>query len=280
MKASGTYWSVIFVLIWSLVSTSLLALVLGVLIEAASAPMELEDLPEGKLRANDNGEEEEKVKSPRLETCLNEEASLHDDSSATSLQKFHSREHKALSRVAEGTLEDEHKANEEKICEATEELQIVQERTKVEVAAVRLWLNEHGFDYRSHAVIRTNVVNGAVEQTVVTPGESAEDVREGTRRMSSQTRASAWSIHIGAGRRSRRFPSPERARSKKMTRQSSFPSVPQQATSPLQEMLKRKAAHHEAIVRDEQERKEMGLVEIIDARSWRAPGGGAQPGAR
>ena len=262
MKASGTYWSVIFVLIWSLVSTSLLALVLGVLIEAASAPMELEDLPEGKLRANDNGEEEEKVKSPRLETRLNEEASLHDDSSATSLQKFHSREHKALSRVAEGTLEDEHKANEEKIREATEELQIVQERTKVEVAAVRLWLNEHGFDYRSHAVIRTNVVNGAVEQTVVTPGESAEDVRgRYTENELADARERLVNPHQGRETVSAvSFAGKGQIEENDEAIKFSIGSTTSHVTS-VQEMLKRKAAHHEAIVRDEQERKEMGLVE-------------------
>ena len=39
IQASGTTWAVVYVAVWSLVSTSLLALVLGVLIEAAAQPV-------------------------------------------------------------------------------------------------------------------------------------------------------------------------------------------------------------------------------------------------
>ena len=42
MQATGESSSVIYVIVWSLVSTSLLALVLGVLIEAASKPIQEE----------------------------------------------------------------------------------------------------------------------------------------------------------------------------------------------------------------------------------------------
>jgi hypothetical protein len=262
MQASGINWSVIYVLIWSLVSTSLLALVLGVLIEAASAPVELEDLPEGNPLADDDGEEEKEVTSPRLGTRLNEEASPRDDSSTTSLQMFRSLKHEALSRVAEGTLNDEHKASEEEIRKAKEQLEIVQEQTKVEVAAVRLWLNEHGFDYKSRAVIRTNVVNGAVEQTVVTPGESAEDVRG---RYTEKELADARERLVNPdGARETvsavSFAGKGQINEKDEAIKFSIGSTTSNVTS-VQEMLKRKAAHHEAILRDEQERKEIGVVE-------------------
>ena len=135
MQATGESSSVIYVIVWSLVSTSLLALVLGVLIEAASKPIQEE--MEGGGSGGAGLSSEMRTSSGKLVEIRGEETAL------TMLTTSKTRN--ALEAIAALRKKGVDEATIEK-SEEMAKLNQLREETKAEVAAVRVWLFQTGMD--------------------------------------------------------------------------------------------------------------------------------------
>ena len=120
----------------SLVSTSLLALVLGVLIEAASKPIQ-EELEGGGSGGAGFGPDSTRTKSGKLVEIRGEETALTMLTSSKTRQALEAIEELRKKGVDEATIEksDEMRA-----------LNRLREEVRAEVAAVRIWLFETGRD--------------------------------------------------------------------------------------------------------------------------------------
>jgi hypothetical protein len=180
-EASGTKWAVAYVAAWSLVSTSLLALVLGVLIQATSEPVVLDEEAGSDVHV-DEREPETQEESPR-ELQNNQSISLFPSASANGSSRSRTGTPRAgdapSSPVSiDGVSFSTDAETEAKRAEELEkEFAAARANAEVEVAAVRLWLDENGFSVRQRKVIRVEVVDGCLRRSVTRSGETADDVR-------------------------------------------------------------------------------------------------------
>ncbi|ACO64315.1 voltage-gated ion channel superfamily [Micromonas commoda] len=136
MQATGESSSVIYVIVWSLVSTSLLALVLGVLIEAASRPIQ-EELEGGGSGGAGFGPDSIRTKSGKFVEIRGEETALTMLTSSKTRQALEAIEKLRKKGVDEATIE---KSDEMRT------LNRLREEVRAEVAAVRIWLFQTGMD--------------------------------------------------------------------------------------------------------------------------------------
>ena len=194
-RASGTKWAVVYVAAWSLVSTSLLALVLGVLIQATVEPVVLEEAQSDSDDEFDEGPDTQTA--PESERETREEKTLDRNVSMSlfaSPRRAGSRdgtprardaqEASAKSPFADASVSSaRHSSSSVPSVDVSsaaaerERFERIRKNTEVEVAAVRLWLDEHGFDVEQRDVLRVGVVDGEVRRSVTRAGETADDVR-------------------------------------------------------------------------------------------------------
>ena len=190
-EASGTSWALFYVSSWSLVSTSLLALVLGVLIQATTEPVVLaddidtdsdddgEDEGDGKLKRKDSNKLKKKESNKgtldvfRSNSTRNSLEAGDEHKSPSFQQESKSAEQDTIAEDNNTPAVDSSKHDEH----AEAELAHARKNAEVEVAAVRLWLDEHGFTVRQREVLRLEVVDGEVARKVTRAGETADDVR-------------------------------------------------------------------------------------------------------
>ena len=189
-RASGTKWAVVYVAAWSLVSTSLLALVLGVLIQATVEHVVLpeaesdsdDDIDEVRAREAPASEREATLKPLARSGSVSPFASPHGSRDATprardapTAKDFAVADARALSsaRGAFLNIDDDDDA----VADSKRGSERIRKNTEVEVAAVRLWLDEHGFDVEQRDVLRVGFVDGEVRRSVTQAGETADDVR-------------------------------------------------------------------------------------------------------
>ncbi len=73
-EASGTQWAVVYVASWSLVSTSLLALVLGVLIQATKEPVVMDEFDDDADDADDEFRKKERENNKGVDAFRSRES--------------------------------------------------------------------------------------------------------------------------------------------------------------------------------------------------------------
>ena len=194
-RASGTNWAVAYVAAWSLVSTSLLALVLGVLIQATVEPVVLEEAQSDSDDEFDEGPDTQTAPESERETrgkkTLDRNVSMslfasprRAGSRDGTPRARDAREASAKSPFADASVSSARHSSSsvpsvDIVSDAAERerFERIRKNTEVEVAAVRLWLDEHGFDVEQRDVLRVGVVNGEVRRSVTRAGETADDVR-------------------------------------------------------------------------------------------------------
>jgi hypothetical protein len=212
MRASGTDWAVVYIMLWSLVSTSLLALVLGVLIEAAASSFEMSDEAEDGAAGDEgqDGDGSADGASPGGKT-VSPGGSLSDDIRANILSKeqgmnamsmFKSKAGAALVDQA-GLIKNEEEEEggrrnpfarlEQKVNRADDlaakeeaeeaELQKIQHHCKVEVTAIRIWLLQNNLGGEDGATSGARVAKPLTVKGVMASvrgfGSSVASLRKG-----------------------------------------------------------------------------------------------------
>ena len=187
-RASGTNWAVVYVAAWSLLSTSLLALVLGVLIQATVEPVVLEEAESDSDDECDEVPDEEPESERETRETLNRSVSMSlfaspqgggsRDASPRAPPEAVATSPFDASSVPSVDADDDAEPDEERArAECEKRFEKIRKYTEVEVAAVRLWLDDHGFDVAQRNVLRVGVVDGEVRRSVTQAGETADDVR-------------------------------------------------------------------------------------------------------
>ena len=296
IQASGTTWAVVYVAVWSLVSTSLLALVLGVLIEAAAQPVLMSETLDGIAAEIGEDEDEEldvdfdSIEMREDAAALSRSPSSVTPAEGTSTPRSLGTGDEKLDEVDDdlavlratriGSLErtrsdgkttdavtgEERDATPEEIAAAGRRLEELMAETKVEVAAVRLWLDEHDLYAAGEAeVIRTEFVNGAVKQTVTQRAETADDVR---------SRYTAEEFALARRRLVTQRPSEVASilgYDKDDTKHVKFRVVGDRRRESIKEILARKARNREIAIKEERERQKLGEEEharrLFEARA-------------
>lgn len=175
-EASGTQWAVVYVASWSLVSTSLLALVLGVLIQATKEPVVMHEFDDDADDADDEFRKKERENNKGVDAFRSRESAPTKSSSSDSADSFFSGDNeKSEPDTAPATSASVETAADAETLASTRKS--LRHECEVEVAAVRLWLDEFGFTVVQREVLRVLVVDGEVTQNVTRAGETADDVR-------------------------------------------------------------------------------------------------------
>ena len=174
-RASGTNWAVVYVAAWSLLSTSLLALVLGVLIQATVEPVVLEEAESDSDDECDEVPDEEPESERETRETLNRSVSMSlfaspqgggsRDASPRAPPEAVATSPFDASSVPSVDADDDAEPDEERArAECEKRFEKIRKYTEVEVAAVRLWLDDHGFDVAQRNVLRVGVVDGEVRR--------------------------------------------------------------------------------------------------------------------